>query len=87
MKTKSQEPSEVAVKCRQAVLDAIGPFREHLAGTEILAILSYTVGQVIAMQDQRNVTMEMLWKLVGANIEAGNAQIINSLARESEGSA
>lgn len=87
MKTKSQKPSKIAVECREAVLAAIQPFKEQLSALEILAILAYTLGQVIAMQDQRTVTKEMIWELVGANIEAGNAMVINELEVKSEGSA
>lgn len=87
MKTKSQKPSDAAVKCREAVIAAIQPFKHNLSGMEILAILSYTVGQAIAMQDQRSVTNDMIWKLVGENIEAGNAYVISELSEKSEGSA
>ena len=87
MGMKSQQPSKAAIECRKAVTAAILPFKEQLSGLEVLAILSYTVGQAIAMQDQRTVTKEMIWELVGANIEAGNAQAITELLEKSEGSA
>ncbi len=87
MNMKSQKPSEAAIKCREAVIAAIQPFKHDLTGMEILAVLAYSVGQVIAMQDQRTVTHEMIWELVGANIEAGNAMVIDELAGKAEGSA
>lgn len=87
MGIKSQKPSKVAVECREAVVAAIQTFKHDLSGLEILAVLSYTVGQAIAMQDQRTVTHEMIWELVGANIEAGNAAVIDELAEKSEGTA
>lgn len=87
MKMKSAMPSKGAVACREAVIAAIQPFKAQLSGMEILAILSYTLGQIIAMQDQRTVTKDMIWELVGANIEAGNAHVIGELAEKSEGSA
>jgi hypothetical protein len=87
MAMKSQKPSEAAVKCREAVIAAIQPFNHELSGMEILAVLAYSVGQAIAMQDQRTVTHEMIWNLVGANIEAGNAMVINELAENCEGTA
>lgn len=87
MKMKSQKPSEAAVKCREAVIDAIQPFKHELSGMEILAVLAYSVGQAIAMQDQRTVTHDMIWELVGANIEAGNAIVIDELAENSKGTA
>ena len=87
MKMKSQAPSKVAVECREAILAAMQPFKHQLSGMEIVAILSYTLGQCIAMQDQRTVTKEMIWELVGANIEQGNAMVIDELAEKSEGTA
>ena len=87
MKMKSQAPSTAAVQCREAVVAAIQPFKHQLSGMEILAILAYTVGQAIAMQDQKTVTREMIWELIGANIEAGNAHVISELEDKSEGSA
>lgn len=87
MKMKSQLPSKVAVECRETILAAMQPFKHQLSGMEIVAILSYTLGQCIAMQDQRTVTKEMIWELVGANIEKGNAMVIDELAEKSEGNA
>ena len=87
MKMKSQAPSKAAVGCREAVIAAIQPFKHDLSGMEILAVLAYTVGQTIAMQEQRTVTHDMIWDLVGANIEAGNAAVIKELAEKAEGTA
>lgn len=87
MGTKSQKPSPAAVKCREAVVAAIQPFKHEMSGMEILAILAYTVGQAIAMQDQKTVTHEMIWELIGSNIEAGNAAVIEELVGKSAGSA
>jgi hypothetical protein len=87
MAMKSHKPSDNAVKCREAVLAAIQPFKQHLSGMEVLAVLAYTVGQAIALQDQKTITKEMIWELVGANIEACNAMTIDELAGQAAGSA
>lgn len=87
MGMKSQKPSDSAIKCREAVVATIQPFKHHLSGMEILAVLAYTVGQAIAMQDQKTVTHDMIWELIGANIEAGNAMVIEELAEKTEGNA
>lgn len=87
MKMKSQIPSQTSVRCREAVIAAIQPFKTQLTGEEILAILAYTVGQAIALQDQRTMTTEGVWQLIGSNIEAGNAHIISELTEKSEGTA
>ncbi len=44
-----------------------------------LAVAAQVVGQIIAMQDQRTMTHEMIWRIVGANIEEGNAAVFASL--------
>jgi hypothetical protein len=46
---------------------------------EILAIAAYTLGQLIALQDQRAVTPAMAMEIVASNIEAGNGHVIEGL--------
>jgi hypothetical protein len=54
--------------------------REHnMTQMEVLAILSCTVGQVLAMQDQTKVTAAMGLQVISRNIEAGNSQVIDEL--------
>jgi hypothetical protein len=51
-----------------------------------LAIAAQVVGQFLALQDQRKMTVEMAWQIISANIEAGNLSVINSL-QHTKGSA
>jgi septum formation topological specificity factor MinE len=45
----------------------------------VLAIASQVVGQVLALQDQRTMTKERALQLIMANIETGNAGVIERL--------
>lgn len=46
----------------------------QLSPVEILAIAANVVGKLIAFQDQRTMTVDLAMKIVGKNIEIGNAQ-------------
>lgn len=46
---------------------------------ELLAIASQVVGMLVALQDQRIMTPAMAMEVVGANIETGNAIVLNNL--------
>jgi hypothetical protein len=60
---------------------------EHLRADEMLAVASYFVGQILALQDQRKMTPAMGLEVVSANIEAGNAHAIKELVGTPLGSA
>ena len=53
---------------------------------EILAIVSQFVGQLVALQDQRQMTPDQAMQLVGQNIEIGNQAAIMTLM-DTEGEA
>lgn len=72
-------PGQAAVDCRQAMLEAMRPFQATVPPQEMLAMLSHTVGQVLAMQDQRYMTREMGLELIGRNIELGNQAAVAAL--------
>lgn len=62
--------------------DMIAVLRKHggaLRADEMLALAAYSVGQIMAMQDQRTMTPAMAIELVRANIEAGNAHAVDGL--------
>ena len=87
MKTKSVPATPEMKAAREAVLEALKPHQEKLDALEILALLAHTLGQVVAFQDQHKVTREMALEIIIANIEAGNAEVLDSLRHNSEGSA
>lgn len=54
--------------------------RHNLTASEVLALLAFMTGAAIAHQDQRKMTPANAMEVVSANIEAGNAAAIASVA-------
>ncbi len=76
---KSTKPKNADIALRD---DILALFKRHLTPDtpeRFLAIASQVVGQVIALQDQRRMTHDMIWRVVSANIEAGNRSVIENL--------
>jgi phosphoribosylanthranilate isomerase len=46
----------------------------------LLAIASYTVGQIVAMQDQRQMTPDKAMAIVSMNIQTGNNDCVLAVA-------
>lgn len=78
-KMKLSAASERHQRLRSAVMEAIRKEGAEIPAEEILAVLAYSVGQVIAVQDQRAITPEMALNLVMRNVEAGNADALREL--------
>lgn len=72
---KSKLPSKQHEAFRDDMVAALRK-HQHLPPDEMLAIASYFVGQLLAMQDQRKMTAAMGLQIVSSNIEAGNAHAI-----------
>lgn len=72
IKTKSQAATPAHQRCRLALLEAIRKEAGDMPAEEVLAIVAYTVGQLIALQDQRRITPATAIQLVTENIEQGN---------------
>lgn len=66
-------------KLRNDLLAILKKEAADMRGDEILAVVCVLVGQLIALQDQRRFTPEMVMKLVSANIEAGNRGVVTEL--------
>lgn len=52
---------------------------------ELLAIAANMVGKLIAMQDQRIITVDRAMEIVGKNIEVGNKQVMDDLLLKATG--
>lgn len=62
--------------------DILALIKRHLTpdtSDRFLAVAAQVVGQAMALQDQRKMTVKMAWDLILANIEAGNISVIESL--------
>jgi len=53
----------------------------NLSATEMLAVTSHFVGVLIALQDEKTVTVDMALDVVKANIEVGNKEAIADLRK------
>ncbi|WP_319499310.1 hypothetical protein [uncultured Cohaesibacter sp.] len=69
------------------MLALLGKYTDALPQERMLAVAAYTVGQIIAMQDQRKFTSESVMALVSENIEAGNRDAVEQLFWKTLGSA
>ena len=66
-----------------AYQDMVALIRRHadkLTALELLAIGANMLGKLVALQDQRTTSPEMAMKVVSANIERGNKEVIDQLA-------
>ena len=79
MKTKLVTPSPRVVASRDKIIDMLRRDFADVPAHELLAMVSYTVGQLVALQDQRRFTPEMAMKIVADNLEAGNQSVIENL--------
>lgn len=68
-------------------MEALKREAADLTGEEILALLSYSVGQCIAVQDQRSMTPSQAMEIVSANISQGNADAIAATFGNTRGTA
>jgi hypothetical protein len=80
MKMKSTPPSPQHAAMRDELIAVIRKYGAHLRADEILALAAYTVGQIIALQDQRTMSPAMAMEIVAANIEAGNQHAMSEVA-------
>lgn len=72
-------PSAAHLKVRDAMIAVIQKEAADMDALEILAIAAYTVGQLVALQDQRKVTPLMAMEIVASNIEAGNLHVVEGM--------
>jgi uncharacterized protein YejL (UPF0352 family) len=63
----------------QEIIAVLRKHEDSVDGVETLALLANLIGKLMAFQDQRKYTPEMLLQLISTNLETGNAQAIASL--------
>lgn len=59
-------------------------FKKHMSrlpASHMLAVASQVVGMIVAMQDQRVFTSEMVMAVVAENIEVGNKAMVENLMK------
>lgn len=77
--TKTVAPSSKAIAVRDEMIALMRAKMADVDPAEMLAVVSYTVGQLLALQDQRKMTPAMGLQIISDNIEAGNAQAIKEV--------
>ncbi|MBX3580096.1 MAG: hypothetical protein KF723_23075 [Rhizobiaceae bacterium] len=78
MKTKLSAPSPRMLELRAELIALVQRKVGDMSSEDVLALLSYIVGQTIAFQDRRKHTPDDLIDFVLANIQQGNADAIKS---------
>ena len=78
---KTIEPTALQKEFRDDFVQLLKIYADTraLSSMEMLALASYTVGQLIALQDQTKITPDMALSCVSMNIELGNAHVIQGL--------
>lgn len=86
MGLKSRPPSAAVAAARAEVLEVL---RRHqpLEPIEMVAVLAETLGQMLAMLDQRQFTPAQAMEVVGENVAVGNAAQIEQVIGTPRGSA
>ena len=79
MKLKLTTPNAQHLKIRDAIIEAIRTDGADLSAIEILAVISYTVGQIIAIQGQHTFSPSEAMRVVAENISAGNSDAIERI--------
>jgi hypothetical protein len=64
----------------QELCAIINRHASELSPVEILAVAANMVGKLVALQDQRTMSPDRAMQIVAKNIEAGNKQVLDSLA-------
>ncbi|MDE2096629.1 MAG: hypothetical protein KGL39_05225 [Patescibacteria group bacterium] len=78
--TKLVEPSDRLKQARDKLIAVVRSELADVDAAQILAVFAYTLGQIIALQDQRTMSPSMAMTIVSKNIEKGNADLIAELA-------
>lgn len=84
---KSIAPNPQHQAFRAALERAIGEEGADIDVLELLALTAHLVGQLVAMQDQRKITVDMAMQVVISNIQQGNSEVVERLLNETGGHA
>ena len=79
MKEKVVIPTSTHQEFRRKLLALLDDHAGKLDALEMLAISAHVVGQLVAMQDQREVTPQIAMACISRNIEQGNREAVNDI--------
>lgn len=83
----ARPPTADEIPARDTVLAALRPLADQLGVEGLMAAVAYTLGQIVAMQDQRKIVPEEAMDLILRNIQQGNRDVIARLLNALEGHA
>jgi hypothetical protein len=81
------KPSSVNVAFRDEMIVLLRKHAGEQPAHEMLAVAAYTVGQILALQDQRTMTKDRAMEIVFRNLEVGNRDAISTLLNSTGGNA
>ena len=87
MSIVSKEPTPEMIQARQEMIEVLKKFGDSIQPLDQVAVIAYTLGQLMALQDQRTVTVPMLIELVQINIERGNQDAMEHFLSNPQGQA
>ena len=70
----------------QDMCQLVARHANKLTSLELLAVAANMLGKLVALQDQRTISPAMVMEIVVKNVEHGNKQVLDELAK-SKGSA
>lgn len=76
---KYAAPSNTHFTLRQEMIDVLCKYQSTLCPAELLAVSSQVVGNLIALQDETQMSPENAMEIVMRNIEEGNRAVIDDL--------
>ena len=79
MTTKLTSPTTEQTAYLNDLKEVLGR-HANLSAIEMLAVTSHFVGVLIALQDEKTVTVGVALDVVQANIKAGNQEVVSILA-------
>jgi hypothetical protein len=85
--TIRNEPATPALNALMDDLKVALAAHTDLSGMQMLAVVSQFLGGIIAFQDARRFTTEMVMEIVTRNIELGNQAGLNSALGQPQGRA
>jgi hypothetical protein len=80
-------PDQAHIAFREDMIATLRRHGANLPADNLLSIAAYTVGQLVALQDQQTMTPDQTMRIVLRNIEQGNADAISQLLGNPAGAA
>lgn len=78
MAAEAKPEHEIAFQALNAMLKELCD-KHDLSNVELLAVASNMLGKILAMQDQRHMSVDRAMRIIRINIEIGNAQAVAAL--------